>query len=47
MNKTKQFVISLLLGLTKADQPVKCLREHMYGEWNFHVNQEVENVNLF
>ena len=47
MNNSKHFVIACLLGLTTADQPVKCLREQVYGEWNFHVNQDIQKVNLF
>ena len=31
----------------KADQPVHCLRESMFGVWNFHVTKDVDNVNLF
>jgi hypothetical protein len=31
----------------QADQPVHCLRGQVYGVWNFHVNQAVENVDLF
>ena len=37
----------LLLTSTKADQPVSCLREQVYGLWEFHVNTQVDNVNLF
>ena len=31
----------------KADQPVHCLRESLYGEWDFHVSKESSTVNLF
>lgn len=33
--------------LVKADQPVHCLREQMYGVWNFHVSSDKNKVNLF
>ena len=29
-----------------ADQPVHCLRGHVYGEWLFHVSEE-QTVNLY
>ena len=31
----------------KADQPVHCLRDYVFGEWDFHVSQQVESLNLF
>lgn len=31
----------------KADQPVHCLREAMFGVWNFHVSKDKGKVNLF
>ena len=34
-------------AFVKADQPVHCLRDNAYGEWDFHVSTEVNNVNLF
>jgi DICT domain-containing protein len=37
----------LLLETTKADQPVHCLRDKIYGLWEFQVNTQVENINLF
>lgn len=42
-------MISLLLtnSLVKADQPVHCLREQLYGVWNFHVSAEKGSVDLF
>jgi hypothetical protein len=33
--------------MVKADQPVHCLRGQMYGVWNFYVNQQSDEVNLF
>jgi hypothetical protein len=35
------------INLVFGDQPVHCLREKMYGEWDFHVSQDVQFVNLF
>ena len=31
----------------KADQPVHCLREQMFGVWNFHTSKDKGKVNLF
>lgn len=31
----------------KADQPVHCIREKLYGVWNFHVSKDKGNVNIF
>jgi len=33
--------------LARADQPVHCLRDDAFGEWEFHVSQDVSSVNLF
>ena len=30
-----------------ADQPVHCIRETLYGIWNFHVSSDKSNINLF
>ena len=30
----------LMAGSAKADQPVHCLREQLYGVWNFHVSTD-------
>ena len=42
-------VIAMLLGGSnvKADQPVHCLRQDIYGEWTFKVSKEQELINLF
>jgi hypothetical protein len=45
-------VACLVFNLTpadfvKADQPVHCLRDDAYGEWDFHVSTEVDSINLF
>ena len=44
---TSAFVLGLLLGLTRADQPVHCLRENIIGDWKFHVTKDAKMVNLF
>ena len=31
----------------RADQPVHCLRQDIYGDWTFHVGKDQELVNLF
>ena len=31
----------------KADQPVHCLKDDAFGEWDFHVSKEIQQVNLF
>ena len=31
----------------KADQPVHCLREQLFGMWRFHVSGDAQTVNLF
>lgn len=36
-----------LVNLVTADQPVHCLRESVYGSWDFYVSKDVENVNLY
>lgn len=43
----KAMVIGLLLGTVSADQPVHCLRQDLYGEWEFSLNQESQAVDLF
>jgi hypothetical protein len=30
-----------------ADQPVHCIREELFGIWNFHVSADKSNINLF
>ena len=30
-----------------ADQPVHCIREELFGIWNFHVSTDKSNINLF
>jgi hypothetical protein len=48
MDKIGKFtVLSLLFSSVKADQPVHCLRESVYGEWEFYVSKDSQNVNLF
>ena len=34
-------------SLVKADQPVHCLRENLYGVWDFHVSQDKGTIDLF
>ena len=34
-------------NVVKADQPVHCLREQLYGNWQFYVSNESATVNLF
>ena len=36
-----------LSTFAKADQPVHCLRQEVYGDWTFHISKESESVNLF
>jgi hypothetical protein len=45
----KTLALMALLGLAtvKADQPVHCLRQSIYGEWTFYVSKEKSAVNLF
>jgi len=31
----------------KADQPVHCLRDNVYGQWEFHVSTDIQTVDLF
>ena len=31
----------------KADQPVHCLKDDAFGEWDFHVSKDIQQVNLF
>lgn len=33
--------------VVKADQPVHCLREQMFGQWKFHVAKQTATVDLF
>jgi hypothetical protein len=33
--------------VVKADQPVHCLREQLFGMWKFHVSGDTQTVNLF
>jgi len=33
--------------VVRADQPVHCLRENMYGVWDFHISDDTQSVNLF
>ena len=45
-----KYSFALLLGSYSsvlADQPSHCLREKIYGMWEFHVSKDVENINLF
>jgi hypothetical protein len=37
----------LNIKLIKADQPVHCLREQLFGVWNFHVSKNKSTINLF
>ena len=45
MNKLTS--ILLFNSFALADQPIHCLREQVYGLWEFHVSKEVNNVNLY
>lgn len=44
-------VVALLYNLSVeqvlADQPVHCLKDDAFGEWDFHVSQNVDTVDLF
>lgn len=31
----------------RADQPVHCLKDDVFGTWDFHVNSDINTVNLF
>lgn len=42
-----KLTLALFLGTAYADQPVHCLREKIYGMWEFHVSKDVDTVNLF
>ena len=44
---TKLPVIAALMGLAMADQPVNCLREKIYGIWDFSISKDLQSVNLF
>lgn len=45
------FAIACLIAninpFVKADQPVHCLRETLFGQWNFHVSAEKAVVSLW
>lgn len=45
--KTLKSVAALLMASVAADQPVHCLREQLFGHWEFHVSQDSATVNLF
>jgi hypothetical protein len=45
--KSISFAALCLLGLVKADQPVHCVRDKLFGEWYFHVNSDDTTVNLY
>lgn len=47
MKRTAKLVILALLQSVRADQPVHCLRESLYGVWDFHVSAQSESVNIF
>ena len=34
-------------NMVRADQPVHCLRQDVYGDWTFRVSKESGVVNLF
>ena len=36
-----------LEDVARADQPVHCLKDDIFGTWDFHVNSQVNTVNLF
>lgn len=45
-------VACLLLNLNPfnqvaADQPVHCLKDDVFGTWDFHISQQTDVVNLF
>ena len=49
-NAISMAVLCLIANINpfvKADQPVHCLREQLYGVWNFHVSKEKALVNLY
>jgi hypothetical protein len=39
--------LTLLVGQSRADQPVHCVTDDIIGTWHFHVSNEVQFVNLF
>ena len=43
----KALTLLALLGYVRADQPVHCLRQDIYGEWTFKISTTTEYVNLF
>lgn len=52
MKGAAELITTLLLmssshNSVRADQPVHCLRENMYGVWDFHVSTDTQTVNLF
>ena len=36
----KNLVIAALFSIVKSDQPVHCLRENVYGTWDFFISQD-------
>ena len=38
--KTAKYVLVALFQTVSADQPVHCLRENLYGTWDFHVSAQ-------
>ena len=53
MKKKVSLAIAFLLNylpssnFVRADQPVHCLKDDVFGTWDFHVNSQPETVNLF
>ena len=45
--KTAKYVLVALFQTVSADQPVHCLREHLYGTWDFHESAQSDAVNMF
>ena len=43
----KKFLLAFILNEVYADAPVHCLRENIYGTWEFHVTKDISTVNLF
>ena len=41
------FLLIATIKLVKGDQPVHCLRENLYGVWDFHVTANPQTINLF
>ena len=50
---SKSLAIACLLNnlnpfnTVRADQPVHCLRDDVFGTWDFHINSKPDIVNLF